>query len=618
MKNERFVPLWDVDLHDGFWKDRYDLNKDVSIQSVRDRFEDSGRNDALRFNFLKTGKKPHHFYDSDVAKWIESVAYIMEKDRASMKEHEALIDELVDCMEAAQRENGYLNSYFQQIDPENIFTVRDKHELYCMGHIMEAAVAYYHATGKDKLLRIAERMCDCIWDAFFEKKTAAFMTPGHEEVELALFRLYECTGKERYREMAEGFLTRRGQEGIPDMDNRPNTYAQDDSDIYSVTDVQGHSVRALYLYCGATDMALHAKDAELQKSMKRVFRDLVDHKMYITGGLGSTFVNEGFTVAYDLPNAEAYSESCAAIALALFAMRMRRMERNAEYGDVIERVLYNNGLSSTSQSGKEFFYTNPLEIRTGENRRSKIYHRGHKCYAPLRERVEVFNCSCCPPNINRFFAFLPELICVDGDDGACLEQYIASSVHTKFGTVSIQGDYAVSGKVSVSSTDYKCDTILLRMPAWSKRVSVKKNGEVIDVSVADGYLQIPVTSQFVIELDFYITPRLIAANPNVAANAGRAALCYGPVVYCLEGVDNGADLNRISITSEAIKDARISSDFHGLCSIETEGYRDADQNALYFDLSEVHSEKTSLKWIPYYAFANRGASDMLVWVRVKL
>ena len=617
MKNEKFVPFWDVELNDGFWKNRYDLNKNVSIQSVRDRFEESGRNDALRFNFLKTGKKPHHFYDSDVAKWIEGVAYIMEKDRASMAEHEALIDELIDCMAAAQRENGYLNSYFQQIDPENIFTIRDKHELYCAGHIIEAAVAYYHATGKDQLLRIAEHICDCIWEAFFEKKTASFMTPGHEEIELALFRLYECTGKERYREMAEGFLTRRGHDGIENSETRPVPYAQDDCDIYSVTDVKGHSVRALYLYCGAADMALYSKDERLKASMERVWRDLVDHKMYVTGGIGSTYVNEGFSYAYDLPNAEAYSESCAAIAMVLFAMRMRRMERCAEYGDVIERELYNNGLSSTSLSGKAFFYENPLEIKLADQTKRGIYHRGHKFHLPITERVEVFNCSCCPPNINRFFAFLPELICVDGDGAACVEQYIASDIHSKFGTLSIKGDYAVSGKVTVSAEDYCAKTVLLRVPAWSKCVSVKKNGEVIDATVTDGYLQIPVESNFVLELDFHIAPTLIAANPKVAANAGRASLCYGPVVYCLEGVDNGEHLNGISITPSAWKDARIYPDFHGVCSIETEGYRDTDQNALYFDLSEIKTEKVTLKWIPYYAFANRGASDMLVWVRVK-
>lgn len=619
MKNEKFVPFWNVDLHDGFWKKRYDLNKNVSIRSVRDRFEDSGRNDALRFNFLKTGKKPHHFYDSDVAKWIEGVAYIMEKDRASMAEHEKLIEELIDCMEAAQRDDGYLNSYFQQIEPENIFTIRDKHELYCAGHIIEAAVAYYHATGKDRLLKIAERICDCIWDAFFEKKTAAFATPGHEEIELALFRLYECTGKERYREMAEGFLTRRGKEGIPDIESRPNTYAQDDTDIYSVTDVQGHSVRALYLYCGAADMALHANDQKLKAAMDRAFYDIVDRKMYITGGTGSTNVHEGFTLAYDLPNADAYSESCAAIALALFAMRLRRMERRADYGDVIERVLYNNGLSSTSQSGEEFFYSNPLEFRVDENeRRLNIYHRGKKCYAPIRERVKLFKCSCCPPNINRFFAFFPELICVDGAEGACIEQYIPATVRSAYGTVKLEGDYVMRGCVSVSCKDYTAKSILLRVPAWCRSVEVKKNGKILETAVVDGYLEIPAEREMTLELDFHIAPVLVASNPDVSANAGRVALCYGPVVYCLEGVDNGASLNRISVDAGVTKNVKLTPDFHGMYSIETDGYRLLDQSSLYLSLDALKEEQVKLKWIPYFAFANRGECDMQVWVRLHI
>ncbi|MBQ9760805.1 MAG: glycoside hydrolase family 127 protein [Clostridia bacterium] len=618
MKTEKFVPFQNVKLNDGFWKSRYDLNKYVSIRSVRDRFEDSGRMDALRFNFIKNGKRPHYFYDSDVAKWIEGVAYIMETDRASMAEHEKLIDELVDRMAEAQRDDGYLNSYFQQLDPDGIFQNRDRHELYCIGHIIEAAVAYYHATGKDKLLKIAERMCDCVWEAFFEKKTAAFSTPGHEEIELALYRLYECTGKERYREMAEGFLTRRGNEHIPDLENRPNTYAQDDSTVYSVSDVQGHSVRAFYLYCGAADMAYHNGDKQLMEAMKRAFYDVVERKMYITGGTGSTNVNEGFTVAYDLPNADAYSESCAAIALALFAMRLRRLERCADYGDVIERVLYNNGLSSTSQNGKEFFYSNPLEIRTSDSRKANIYHRSHKCYAPIHERVEDFKCSCCPPNINRFFAFFPELICVDGIEGACIEQYIPSEVSSAYGTLSIAGDYAVNGKVTVSSEDYKATELLLRVPAWCKTLTAKHNGKEITAEPKDGYLHIIVPSEFTLELDFHIAPTLVAANPEVSANVGRAALTYGPVVYCLEGVDNGGSLNRIILDSDSLKNATLTPDFHGLLSIETDAHRlQAEKNSLYLSLADLTEEPVRLKWIPYFAFANRGESDMLVWVRVR-
>ena len=200
MKKNDFVSFRDVVLEDGFWKDRYDLNKNVSIKSVRDRFEETFRFDALRFNYLKKAGRLHVFYDSDAAKWIEGVAYLIEHDREAMKEHEALVDELVDCMAAAQRDDGYLNSFFQQIDPQNIFKKRDCHELYCCGHLIEAAIAYDRATGKRKMLDVMERYCDCIERAFITEKTAAFATPGHEEIELALFKLYRYTKNEKYKQ----------------------------------------------------------------------------------------------------------------------------------------------------------------------------------------------------------------------------------------------------------------------------------------------------------------------------------------------------------------------------------------------------------------------------------
>ncbi len=617
MKANTFVPFWNVELNDGFWKNRYDLNKNVSIDAVRARFEESGRMDALRFNYLKSGKVPHIFYDSDVAKWIEGVAYLMEKDRASMAEHETLIDELVAYMEAAQRDDGYLNSYHQQIAPTDIFRIRDNHELYCMGHLTEAAVAYYHATGKDRFLRIMERAADCIWNAFFEQKTAAFSTPGHEEIELALFRLYECTGNERYRTMAKGFLTRRGHDGVVDTKDRPAVYAQDNVDIYSATDIKGHSVRALYLYCGAADMARIDQDEPLKESMKRVWRDLVDHKLYITGGFGSSYLNEGFTYAYDLPNAEAYSESCAAIAMALFAMRMRRMERNAEYGDVIERVLYNNGLSSTSLSGKAFFYENPLEIKTEDAANADTYHRTHKPHIAIRERVEVFSCSCCPPNINRFFAFLPELIFVNEEHQVCIEQYIGATATSEHGTIELKGDYALDGKMTVSSRDYRAKEIALRVPAWCKELTVLKNGKPFAAEIEHGYITVPVGTEFEISLDFHIAPRFAVSHTHVAADAGRVALCYGPVVYCLEGVDNGKNLNSISVDANALRAAVIGEPFGELCTIETNGWRDMQEDCLYADLSQLQTIPVKLKWIPYYTFANRGESDMLVWVRLR-
>ena len=622
MKKNDFVSFRDVTLEDGFWKDRYDLNKNVSIQSVRDRFEETCRFDALRFNYLKKAGHLHVFYDSDAAKWIEGVAYLIEHDREAMKEHEALIDELADCMEKAQRDDGYLNSYFQQIDPKNIFKNRDRHELYCCGHLIEAAIAYDRATGKRKLLDIMERYCDCIERAFITEKTAAFNTPGHEEIELALFKLYRYTKNEKYKRMAEFFLTKRGTDEDHETfapSNWPfeREYAQDNADIYHLEEAFGHSVRALYLYSGIADMALENDDKALKASLDRVWNDIVNRKLYITGGVGSTRVGEMFTVPYDLPNHTAYAESCCAIAFIMFAMRMRRIEQSAKYGGLIEHIMYNNLLSSTSLSGTAFFYENPLEIAMEEYDRMHSYpaNLGRKReQLAIRERVEVFNCSCCPPNINRFFAELGDLICFDSDH-AMIEQYISGTVNSSFGQIKIAEEYATKGTASISCKDYKADKLSLRMPAWTNNYTVKLNGEPVAEKPVDGYLTLTVPTAFEIELCFEVRPRFVAANPKVRADVGRMALCYGPIVYCLEGVDNGERLNQISVSPAAAKNATLVKDFHPFLSIEMDGFRDAADDRLYFPVEECAANPVKLKFIPSFAFANRGASDMLIWVR---
>ena len=294
----------------------------------------------MRFNYLKNGKKPHFYYDSDVAKWIEAIAYLIIKDSDSMTEQEAFCDELIDAMEKAQRDDGYLNSTHQQIDPHLIFKIRDRHELYCAGHLIEAAIAYHIATGKDKFLKIMERNAECIYRAFISEKTAAFTTPGHEEIELALFKLYRHTKNPRYFEMAKFFLEARGNpnEQYVYKNNRFGT--QDDTDIYNLKEANGHSVRALYFYSGIADLALVTGNIALIDNLNSVFDDIAQRKMYITGGVGSTRHGEGFTVPYDLPNNSAYSESCCAIAMMLFASRMRKIEKKAKFGHVMERVLY--------------------------------------------------------------------------------------------------------------------------------------------------------------------------------------------------------------------------------------------------------------------------------------
>ncbi len=619
MKIGNFVSFRDVKLNDGFWQKRYDVNKNVSIASVRDRFEETARFDAMRFNYLKTGKKPHIFYDSDVAKWVEGVAYIMEHDRESMAENEKLIDEMIECMARSQRDDGYLNSHHQQIEPEKIFKVRGNHELYCCGHFIEAAIAYHHATGKRKLLDIMEKYVDCIIRAFVTEKTASFATPGHEEIELALYKLYRYTGQKKYADLAKHFLVQRGvakEDMAHYYEFQESGIDQGDVDIYNLRKANGHTVRAFYFYSAIADLLQEEGDVRLKTSLDSVWRDVVDSKMYITGGTGSTFRYEGFTVPYDLPNRGAYSESCCAIAFIMWAMRMRAVEKKAEYGHVIERIMYNNLLSPTSLDGKSFFYENPLEIAKEEYDREVSTTPGFRERLPIRQRLEVFGCSCCPPNINRWFAELGEMICFE-EDCAYIEQYVSSTSKTKFGDVTISENYGVGGKATVTSTNYTAGKIAVRIPEWCTTYTAVLNGKTVMSSNENGYAYFEVGNDFTLMLDFNIQPVFVCANPNVRENVGRVALCYGPIVYCLEGVDNGERLNRISVDVNDLTTVKTYPDFHNFNSIEMRGYRDKDSEKLYFSVKDKQVEEIVLKFIPYYAFANRGDNDMLVWVRQK-
>lgn len=616
MKIVDFIPFQSVTLTDGFWKDRSDLNKNVSLANVRKRFEETGRFDALRFNYATSGKKPHFFYDSDVAKWMEAVAYLLEQDPEAMREHESLCEELIDCMERAQRQDGYLNSEHQQVSPHLIFSNRDRHELYCAGHLIEAAIAYHKATGRDRFLKIMERYCDLIERVFLVENSAGFVTPGHEEIELALIKLYRHTKKQKYLNMARFFLEKRGNNDKDKPIYEDNLFgAQDDVDIRHLESANGHCVRALYLYSGVADLAAETDDALLFDNLEKVFADITNGKMYITGGVGSTPTTESFTVPYDLPNRTAYTESCCAVAMMMFASRMRKLSKQAKYGHLCERVLYNAMLSSTSLDGKSFFYENPLEIALEEYGREVAVPIRQRARLPITQRLEVFGCSCCPPNINRFFAHLGDYICVDEGDALCVEQYISAKLNTPYGTLCITEDYARVGKACIKGHGYTAKTISLRVPEWCKIFTVVLNGKSVTPEIRDGYAYFTVGEDFSIDLDFHISLSFVSANPMVRDNVGRMALIRGPVVYCFEGVDNGNRLNRIEVSIDALTNAIENLDFHGLYSVTLPAFRLKERTSLYFDASQSTTEAVHVKCIPYFAFANRGESDMLVWIR---
>lgn len=598
------VDFSNIKITGGFWKQKQDLVRDVTVHAVYNRFKDTGRFDAFKADTSRF--RPHIFWDSDVAKWMEGVAYLVSEKREPQLE--AIVDELVDDIEKLQDENGYFNIFFTVKEPENRFKYRDCHELYCAGHLMEAAVAYYNATGKRKLLDLMCRYADHIEDRFVKKKDTAFITPGHEEIELALVRLAECTGVMRYLELSKFFVNKRGTvlEGLTDWSQQ--MYNQSHMPVREQKTAEGHAVRAVYLYCAMADLALKYGDDGLKEACKSIFDNIAEKRMYITGGIGSSHAGEAFTVDYDLPNLISYTESCAALGLALFANRMLLLEKNSKYADVVERAIYNGFMSSISLDGKSYFYTNPLEVLPYMFTRDvSVSH--FSIQLPAMKRFEVFDCSCCPPNIVRFIPSIANLMYTTEGDTLYVHQYMDSianlEINGKKVTVTQKTAYPVDGKVaiSVSGADIK---IAVRVPGWCDKY---------EGMTENGYMYLDLSESKPVELDFTMETVLIEANPLVIADAGKYAVMRGPLVYCMEGVDNGSCIRdiRIDANSEFILG---DVDEFGAPIIKVNAFRRKATNKLYYKKSDSY-ERTVATLIPYYAFANRGETEMQVWHFVK-
>ncbi|MBQ8742099.1 MAG: glycoside hydrolase family 127 protein [Clostridia bacterium] len=603
MKNIGFE---NVTITGGFWKDQQDINKNNSVYSVYNRFYDTGRFESLKQDWQKgMPNRPHFFWDSDVAKWIEALAYILCKTPCD--DLEAKADEMIDLIEKGQAENGYINSYLLHFEPDNIFSDRNRHELYTIGHLIEAAIAYDKFTGKRKLLDCMEKCLDRVYKVFIEENSAGFVTPGHEEIELALVKLYKYTGNEKYLEMAKFFIDKRGLNEKNESSNpfEPK-YSQSHLPVREQTTAEGHAVRAVYLYTAMADLASLTKDAELLKACETVFSNIVNKRMYITGGIGSTPVGEAFTKDYDLPNISAYTESCAAIGLIFFASRMQLTSKDSIYGDIIERILYNGFLSNKTLDGKAFFYENPLEIPPKESKVDGVRY-------PITQRLEVFGCSCCPPNIVRLLATLGDYIYSTDEDTLFIHQYVSSEASFEVGSKQVKvvqsTSYPTDGRISITCTgaDIKA---ALRIPYWCDSYAGR---------TVNGYLYVDLKDGETFELTLDMTPRFISADVRVNEDIGKAALMRGPVVFCLEEVDNGPYLRSIRMredasftlgTDEKLGVMTLTADAEKLIS-------DVSDNApLYFGTKTRKYEKIRAKFIPYYAFANRGESEMIVFTSV--
>ncbi|MHB0876889.1 MAG: glycoside hydrolase family 127 protein [Anaerolineae bacterium] len=632
------VPLDAVDITDCFWAPRQQAVRSVTLPIQYEQCRATGRIDAWRLHWRPGEPSPPHvFWDSDVAKWIEAAAYSLTTHPDP--ELEGLVDGVVDLIAAAQQPDSYLNTHFIVVEPEKRWTnLRDWHELYCAGHLMEAAVAYYRATGKRVLLDVLCRYADLIDATFGREEGKRRGYPGHEEIELALVKLYRATGEGRYLRLAQYFVEERGSRPhYYDAEARARgedpahwfggsyAYNQSHLPVRQQETAEGHAVRAMYLYAAMADLAGETGDESLLVACRRLWRNVTQWRLYVTGGVGSSRQGERFTYDYGLPNEAAYAETCAAIGLVFWAHRMLQVDRRGEYADVMERALYNGVLSGISLSGDRFFYVNPLEVDSSAAAYEMATH-GNRHLST--ERQPWFDCACCPPNVARLLTSLGQYVCSTSGDEVYVHLYVGGTLapETDRGRVLLRCEtrYPWDGAVRlVVQPERETDLMLaLRVPGWCRRATLAVNGEPVDVGTVleDGYARIRRLWRpgDVIDLTMAMPVERVEAHPAVRSAAGRVALQRGPLVYCLEQVDNGPNLNDISLARGAPLQPEWRADLlEGVVELRGEGRRRSLagwEDALYRAEASA-GEPAAVMAVPYYAWANREPGDMLVWVR---
>jgi DUF1680 family protein len=592
------VPFQDVRITDAFWAPRIERNRTATIEANLRQCEVTGRikNFAVAGK-LVAGKHEGQLYnDSDVYKMIEGIAYSLSSKRDPRLEEKT--DAIIDQIAAAQQPDGYLNTYYTLVKPRERWTnIQHGHELYCAGHLMEAAVAYYQATGKRKLLDVACKLADHIGTVFGPDRRQE--TSGHEEIELALVKLYRVTKEKRYLQLAQFFLDVRGQAKKRRLFGE---YHQDHLPVRQQTEVVGHAVRAMYLYCGMADVAALTGDRELRTALERIWHDVADRKMYLTGGIGPSASNEGFTVPYDLPNDSAYAETCAAIGMALWNHRLFLMSGAGKYADVLEREVYNGLLSGVSLSGDRFFYVNPLGS----------VGRHH--------RVPWFDCSCCPTNIVRYIPGMGERAYAHRDNGLWTVLYMGctATVQLKDGKVKLLQEtrYPWDGDITIRlepENSFAFD-LYLRIPGWCReQPAIAVNGVAWEpVKPSQGYVKLARTWKGgdVVRLMLPMPVERVYADPHVKADVGRVALQRGPVVYCLEGVDNRGQVRNLALPKGNKLSAMFARNLLG-------GVEMVRGEALAVSRGEDEKPATRpvlFQAVPYFAWDNRPAGPMVVWL----
>ena len=619
------VRLESVEVLDAFWKPRLDVNRRVTIPHILRENERTGRVDNFRkaAGLLPGPYDGRRFNDTDIYKAIEAASYTLIDSYDA--ELERRLDELIALVVAAQEEDGYLFPA-RTIDPENpapgvgrdrwIHVSVGSHELYNAGHLIEAAVAHHRATGKRTLLETAVRFADRIDEDF--GPDARRDIPGHEEIELALVKLAELTGEARYLELARFFLDQRG--GPHDGELYPEDsdfaiyndrlYKQDHLPVTEQSAGVGHAVRAAYLYAGMADVGARVESAEYDAALETIWNDLVGSKLYLTGGIGSRDTVESFGESFELPNRTAYTETCAAIGNGLWNHRMFLGTGDARYLDVMERILYNGALSGVSSDGTGFFYTNPLES-AGDSGRS-----------------EYFDVACCPANLARLIAQVPELIYAISEDRLFVNLYVASRAEIELPgrkhlvlqqETKYPWEAAVRLRLAMETPTEL--TILLRIPGWSTvrpvpsdlysfaephgaSADIRINGEPIVPTPVKGFVALGRVwndgDEIALELPMEV--RRVHAHPRLVENRDKVALQRGPVVYAAEAIDNGGGVLDLVLPRDAVVRSEFRTDLlGGLTVLRSMAIRD--------------DQEIPLTAVPYFAWANRGQGEMAVWLR---
>ena len=648
------MSVMEVDLHklkinDPFLGQYQQLVRDVVIpyqwDALNDRIEEADPSHAIENFRIAAGRQEGEFYgmvfqDSDVAKWLEAVAWsLCQKPDPGL---EKTADEVIELVAAAQCEDGYLNTYFTVKAPEERWTnLAECHELYCAGHMIEAGVAFFQATGKRRLLDVVCRLADHIDSVFGPGDNQLHGYPGHPEIELALMRLYDVTQEPRYIALVKYFVEARGtQPHFYDIEyeKRDKTsywntygpawmvmdkpYSQAHQPISEQPVAIGHAVRFVYLMTGVAHLARLSQDEGKRRDCLRLWKNMARRQLYITGGIGSQSSGEAFSSDYDLPNDTVYAESCASIGLMMFARRMLEMEADSQYADVMERALYNTVLGGMALDGKHFFYVNPLEVHPKSLKFNHIYDH----VKPVRQRW--FGCACCPPNIARVLTSLGHYIYTPHDDVLYINLYVGNSVEIPVGNealrLRISGNYPWQEqvKIVIDSSSPVNHTLALRLPDWCDKPQVTLNGAPVTQDVRKGYLHISHLWQEgdTLQLTLPMPVRRIYGNPLVRHQAGQVAVQRGPLVYCLEQADNGEQLHNLQLP----RDARFSAvEGKGIFArkilLQAPGYKqtaeDAENQALWhYDRAPSSRQPQVLTFIPWFSWANRGEGEMRIWV----